>query len=294
MKTRTVQRSRLVPHEVDGRTELVLDRYDVEIPVPPRDWDHIVLTAVTGAAALLVTVSVVWSTTSIGDLLARVVHPAAAYSAAIVFDLLWIMCMALEWLARYDTAKARAPRHAGHAALALAMAAVAAHGWIAHQFVIGLVGAAVSGIAKYGWTAVMRHHAKHLDPLTQQWVDKQRARAGGELAMVSVRRELARTRSAVDAEQRALRSAGDDSPETPEPPPENRAETPEETPTAPESAPALPATGPMTMADAVRTALSCGISTPDAVIRYVRQVADANAKEDSILRTLRTLRRAAG
>ena len=31
MKTRTVRRSRLVPHTVDGETELVLDHYDVEV-----------------------------------------------------------------------------------------------------------------------------------------------------------------------------------------------------------------------------------------------------------------------
>ena len=47
MKTRPVQRTRLVPHTVNGKTEMVLDRYTVDLPVPPRDWDHTVLTAVT-------------------------------------------------------------------------------------------------------------------------------------------------------------------------------------------------------------------------------------------------------
>ncbi|MGW9617223.1 hypothetical protein ACWGUP_17700 [Streptomyces diastaticus] len=51
--------------------------------------------------------------------------------------------------------------------------------------------------------------------------------------------------------------------------------------------------GPMTMRDAVRTALDSGISDPDAVLRYVRTVADANAKADTVSRYLRTLRRSA-
>ncbi|MFD6415983.1 protein transporter Sec31 [Streptomyces sp. NPDC060194] len=281
MKTRTVRRSRLVPHTVDGRTEMVLDHYDVEAPTPPRDWDRIVLTAVTTIAGLIGAACIVWSTASIGDLLARVVTPPAAYAAAVVFDLAWISCMALEWLARYDQARARLPRRAGFAALAVAMGAVGVHGWLSGWLVIGVVGALVSGLAKGLWTVVLAHHAKPLDDLTQQWVDAQRARAGGELAMVSVRRELARARAAVDAEEETLRRTPDPTPDTPE----DEADAPE--------TPELPTvSGPMTIADAVRTALSSGISNPDAVLRYVRKVADANAKEESVRRTLRGARSA--
>ena len=285
MKTRTVQRTQLVPHTIDGRTELVLDRFDVEVPVPPRDWDRVVLGTVTAAAALIGVASIAWSTASIGDLLARATIAPAAYAAAAVFDLVWLSCMALEWLARYDAERAKLPRRAGYVALAIAMAAVGAHGWIADQLAIGLVGAAVSGLAKAMWTVVLRHHAKPLDARTQQWVDAQRAKAGGQLALVAVRRELTRAESAVAAEQAAIGAASPESPETVRTPPEDEPETPNE-----EKQPAP--SGPMTIADAVRTAISCGITSPDAVVRYVRQVADANAKEDSILRTLRMARRA--
>ncbi|MEV6313378.1 protein transporter Sec31 [Streptomyces sp. NPDC051840] len=286
MRTRTVQRTELVPHTIDGRTELVLDRYDVEIPVPPRDWDRIVLGTVTGAAGLIGVASIAWSTASIGDLLARATIAPAAYAAAGVFDLVWLSCMALEWLARYDQQRAALPRRAGYVALAIAMAAVGAHGWIADQLAIGLVGAAVSGLAKAMWTVVLRHHAKPLDDRTQQWVDQQRAKAGGRLAMVAVRRELTRAESAVAAEQAAIGAASPETPETVRTPPEDEAETPdeEEQPTP---------SGPMTIADAVRTAISSGITNPDAVLRYVRKVADANAKEASVERYLRGLRRTA-
>ncbi|WP_406000707.1 protein transporter Sec31 [Streptomyces sp. NBC_00829] len=282
MKTRSIERTRLVPHTINGKTEMVLDRYTIDAPVPPRDWDRIVLAAVTACAGLLVTASVIWSTASIGDLLALVVIAAAAYGAAIVFDLLWIMCMALEWLARYDPPRARLPRLAGHASLAVAMVAVAAHGWLAGQEVIGVVGAAVSGIAKGGWTVVMRHHAKPLDALTQQWVEKQRAEVGGRLAMVTITRELTRHEALVDAERLALRTNPDADPDASA----QATDDPDE-----DAEPARK--GPMTIADAVRTAADCGIHDPDAVLRYVRKVADANVKPETVQRYIRALRKGA-
>ncbi|MGW0642361.1 protein transporter Sec31 [Streptomyces sp. S063] len=286
-RTRTVERSRLVPHTIDGTTHLVLDRYKVDVPQPPRDWDRVVLTGVTAAAAVIGVASIVWSTASIGSLLALVVPlTAAAYAAALVFDLAWLSCMALEWLARYDQERAVLPRRAGYVALGIAMVAVGTHGWISGEFAIGGVAATVSGLAKILWTVVLRHHAKPLDSHTQQWVDAERAKAGGRLAMVSVRRELTRAEQAVAAERAALSGASGENPEAGPDHPEDRAERPDD-----EDAPA--ATGPMTIADAVRTAVSSGITDPDAVLRYVRKVADANAKESSVERYLRTVRKPA-
>ncbi|MEU0761607.1 protein transporter Sec31 [Streptomyces microflavus] len=283
-RTRTVERSRLVPHTIDGTTHLVLDRYKEDVPLPPRDWDRIVLTGVTAAAAVIGVASILWSTASIGSLLDLVVPlTAAAYAAALVFDLVWLSCMALEWLARYDQERAALPRRAGYVALGIAMGAVGAHGWISGDAAIGFIAAAVSGLAKILWTVVLRHHAKPLNARTQQWVDAERAKAGGRLAMVAVRRELTRAEQAVAAERAAI-SGGS---------PEDDPESPEDETEDPEGAPMPPPNGPMTIADAVRMALSCGISDPEKVLRYVRQVADANAKEESVLRTLRMERKSA-
>lgn len=286
-RTRTVERSRLVPHTIDGTTHLVLDRYKEDVPLPPRDWDRIVLTGVTAAAAVIGVASILWSTASIGSLLDLVVPlTLAAYAAALVFDLAWLSCMALEWLARYDQERAALPRRAGYVALGIAMGAVGAHGWISGEVAIGCVAATVSGLAKVMWTVVLRHHAKPLDSHTQQWVDAERAKAGGRLAMVSVRRELTRAEQAVAAERAAISGASGETPDASPDSPEDDEETPDE-------AEPPPATGPMTITDAIRTALSSGISDPDAVLRYVRKVADANAKEESVLRTLRSLRKTA-
>lgn len=280
MKTRTEQRTRLVPHEVNGDTELVLDRYTVEVPLPPRDWDRIILVGVTTTAALLLAACVVWSTANIGDLLARVAVAPAAYGAAIAFDLAWIVFMAVEWLARYDPRRAELPRRAGHVALLVAMVAIGAHGWIAGQKSIGLISAVVSGIVKAVWTVVLRHHAKPLDAKTQQWVDKKRAAAGGELAMVAVSRELLRARAQIEAEQAALRT-------NPDADPDGSGRAPED-PDA-EEVPAI--AGPMTIADAVRTATDSGFNDPEKILSYVRTVADANAKPETVARYVRNLRR---
>lgn len=282
MRTRTEQRTRLVPHEVNGETELVLDRYTVEVPLPPRDWDRAILTTVTATAAVLLAATVVWSTANIGDLLSRVAIAPAAYGAAAAFDLAWIVFMAVEWLARYDPARAVLPRRAGHLALLVAMVAVGAHGWLAGQTAIGVISAVVSGIVKSVWTVVLRHHAKPLDDKTQQWVDKRRAAAGGELAMVAVNRELLRARAQVEAERAALRTDPDSDPEESG----ESADSPDPQP--------LPSTaGPMTMTDAVRTARDSGIHDPEAVLRYVRKVADANAKPETVARYVRALRKEA-
>lgn len=281
MRTRTETRTRQVPHTVDGKTHLIDEPYEVHLPVPPRDWDHTVRTAVLAAACLILTGSVVWSTASIGALLDLLVIAPAAYAAAITFDLVWISCMALEWLARYDPPRARMPRKAGHVALGVAMVAVGMHGHAEGQLAIGITGAVVSGMAKGLWTVLLAQTTPQLSPQAMQWAQAERAELGSRLGMIPLRRELARAEGLVEAEEAALRTAPDATPESPE----NDEETPDE-------APALPVSGPMTMTDAVRTAVSCGITEPEAVVRYVRKVADANAKEDSILRTLRMARSA--
>jgi hypothetical protein len=279
VKTRRIERTRLVPHTVDGETEMVLDTETIEVPAPPRDWDQLVRNAVTVGAVVLVAVSVVWSTSSIGNLLSRIVAEPSAYSAAVVFDTLWVMCTAVQWLMRTDPARARRAEIGGRWALAVAMAAVFADGYLHHEVVIGLVGAAVSALAKGGTSLAMLVHAKPLDARTQQWVEKRRAAVNGQLALIPIRRELQRGQHLIDAEQRALTSD-----------PDHGSADPDRSGSDPQSGSASPQptlNGPMTVKDAVRTAKDSGITDPDAVLRYVRKVADANAKQDTVNRYIR-------
>lgn len=279
MKTRRIERTRLVPHTVDGETEMVLDTETITVPAPPADWDQRVRTAVTVGAAVLVTASLVWTTTSVGGLLAMSTIAVVAYAAGVAFDASWILCMGAEWLLRYDPDRAALPRRAGHVALAVSMGAVYAHGQLSGEWVVGAVGAAVSALAKGGWMIAMRVHARPLDERTQQWVTKRRAAVDGQLAMIPIRRELQRGQHLVEAEQRSLTSD-----------PDRGSADPDRSGSDPQSGSASPLptlTGPMTVKDAVRTAKDSGITDPDAVLRYVHKVADANAKADTVARYLR-------
>jgi hypothetical protein len=196
---------RYTPVTRNGRTHYV----PTDAPRPPRDWDHTVLTAVTIATTLLVTVSVAWSTASIGALLATTITAALAYGAASAFDLVWIISMAVEWLARYDSTRARLPRIAGHISLGIAMTAVGIHGYLSGNWATAGVGAFVSALAKGGWTVVMRHQAVTLDPHTAAWLRAERASRGAARALAAEERVDARAEGQLAAIRDSLTSVPD-------------------------------------------------------------------------------------
>ncbi|MGW1661042.1 hypothetical protein [Streptomyces microflavus] len=185
-------RKRIVIHAVDGDPEEVEEDYRVWVPAMPRDWDHTLLTGATGVAVALLTVAVAWSVASIGDLLNRAVTAPIAYLAAGVFALAWIVCLALQWLARYDPERAASVQKAGNVFLALDMAAVAAHGNLVANIWVGLAGAAVSGVAKFMWSIVMRQHSRPLPELTRRWLAKKEGDLTARLAIAGQLRTLAR------------------------------------------------------------------------------------------------------
>jgi hypothetical protein len=274
VKTRTT--TELVPHTVDGKTRMV----PIQVPAtaPPRDWDHLVLNAVTGIAAVVLTASVVWSTASIGDLLARAVIEPAAYGAAIVFDLAWIACMAVEWLARYDEDRAALPRRAGNLFLVLAMVAIGAHGKLTGYWEIGIVGALVSAVAKGLWTVVLRHQTPPLDERTRAWIHAELAEAGASLALVPVRRRVQRAHGLVAAERAAIGGPDSD--------PDASGQSADDP-----DADVLPIRpGAVTTKDAVRIAWDSGIQDRDAVTRYVAKATGQVPSPDTVDRYLRALR----
>lgn len=278
MKTRSTQQ--LVPHTVDGKTRMV--PINVDAPAPPRDWDHLVLNGVTGIAAVVLTASVIWSTASIGDLLARAVIEYAAYGAAVVFDLAWIACMAVEWLARYDEERAALPRRAGNVALAVAMLAIGAHGKVSGFWEVGIVGALVSGLAKGLWTVVLRHQTPPIDERTQAWIQGELADAGASLALIPVRRQLQRAQAQVDAERAAIGPGADRGSADPDRPEESAddpdAEIHELRPRAANTK------------DAVRIAWDSGIRDDAIAVRYVAHVIGKAPSPDTVARYMRLLR----
>ncbi|MFF8408997.1 protein transporter Sec31 [Streptomyces omiyaensis] len=280
MRTRTIVETRKVPHTIDGRTVLVDEAYTVRVPVPPRDWDRAVRTGLLAVAGIVGAAAVTWSTVSIGALLQTDVPAAAAYAAAGTFDLLWIGCMALEWLARYDPARAAAPRRAGWVALVVAMLAITAHGSLAGSLAIGLIGSAVSAGAKTLWWLTLRSFTHRLNSRTQQWVDAQRADSEGELALIPVRRELARARSLVAAEKTARRTQDAD----PDP-----ADVEEDGP----DADVVPMHKPRVVVsakDAVRDAWDAGLRDPVQIRRTASAAHGSPISDATVARYVRALK----
>lgn len=239
---RTETHQRLVPHTIDGKTNLVEEDYNVDVPVPPRDWDRIVSAAVLAGAGALVAIAIVWSVASIGDLLTTGVPEVIAYLAAGAFVGSWVICMAMEWLARYDHARASGPRVAGSWALAADMAAIALHGHRTDALYVGLVGAGVSALAKAMWTVAMRYQARPLPERDRKWLLAEEGDINARLALAARRRTLARAEG-----QAAVYTA--------------LTNKPAELPPAPAPAPDMPGHHQRTVLSAVRAA---AVALPDA------------------------------
>ncbi|MEV7470253.1 protein transporter Sec31 [Streptomyces kronopolitis] len=302
MKYRAETRTREVPHtEDDGDPVLIPDDYTVHVPVPPRDWDHIVLNAVTGGAIILNAVSVVWSTVSGGALLSRAAPAWVAYPAAVPFEAGWMTCLALEWLARHDPERARVPRRAGYVALAIAMTVIYVHGATtpAAGLWVGAAGAVISAIAKGVWTLVLRHTAAPLPPRTQAWLKVKRGQGAARLALAAQRRELLR----MDDQYDALVASGLGRGETPvllsrtEPdtgtesvparpaPQDNVPPNPtREQPREDTANPVVPLSPGETLTDAVRAAIKDGVQDKYAALQHVMAAHGDGVNGASVMR----------
>lgn len=174
-----------VPYAIGGKTHMITPPR----PKLPRSLDRVLLGAITVACTLLLVAVAVWATVNIGELLAGLVPEWAAYGAASAFNLAWVICLGLEWVARRHPQQATAPMIAGWVFLAAEMIAVGVHGHVEGSLEIGLVGAAVSAIVKAVWTLLLRHYATPLDPMTQQWVDAERAQLAAERGLLDAHRD---------------------------------------------------------------------------------------------------------
>jgi hypothetical protein len=204
MRFRTRPETVQVDKTVGGKTHRVDRTQDKVIPVVPKDWDAIALAGVRAATTLSVLGAMAWSTVSIGGLLSRVAPSWVAYTVAGVFDLAWIVCMLLEWLARNSPEQASLPRKAGWAALAISMALIVLHGHVQDFLLVGVGGALVSAIAKSMWSVVMGFGAVELDEENRGWLQAERQEVGTQLAMTQERRKLTRALDRVESERLAL------------------------------------------------------------------------------------------
>lgn len=199
IRYRLEERTRTVTTDINGEPRKTPETYHVYVPVPPRDFDRVLLIGVGTVAVAVTALSITWSTASIGDLLGAVVISVIAYGAAAVFDSAWLACMAIEWLERYDQDRARVARAASWVCLALAVAAIVAHGYIRGDRTAGYVGGAVSVIAKGLWFVVMRHFAVPLGEGPRAWLIQRRQEIAAERAISAEVQRLDGARAYHDA-----------------------------------------------------------------------------------------------
>jgi hypothetical protein len=179
VKYRKVTRRRTETTEIDGVPSTRQVPYGAWEPVPPRDWDELILRGVTGMTIAVTIIAVTATTASVGGLLSALVPAAVAYSMGVVFTCSWLACLGVEWLNRVDPERAKPARNAGWLALAISMGAVFAYGHTLHQEWAGGFGSCMDLLAKGLWALLLRHHAVPLDAGVAHWVTEQEQKLAG-------------------------------------------------------------------------------------------------------------------
>lgn len=184
MNTPTVR-----PVTRNGRTHYV----EEPAALPPLTPDEIIMRGVGAATAVVVTGALVWSTVSVGAMLAQLAPAWAAYMIAGVFDLAWIVAMAMEFVLRFEPGRQKVPKTIGWLALLASMGAIFTHGALLDKPWIGAFGALVSALAKGLWWLLMFVTTRRLDRDTQAWLTLElgeiHARRAEQNALAKVRRE---------------------------------------------------------------------------------------------------------
>lgn len=212
MRTRIERRTRTVAYQPapGAPVENITQEYDAVVPVKPVDMDALLYRGAVGAVALIVAGAMAWSTVSIGSLLATVAPTEVAYAVSGAFDLAWIVCLAFEWLCRYDQKRARLPFALGWVSLVVSMAAITAHGGMLESsgvkwgWAVGAVGAFVSAIAKTLWLVVMHHNKVDLTPEQRAWLDQRRSSVRTQLVVATEERALQHAQDATLATRLAI------------------------------------------------------------------------------------------
>ncbi|GGQ83688.1 hypothetical protein [Streptomyces flaveolus] len=184
-KPRFRQRMRTINENVNG----VAVQYDVPDTTPvrrlPFNLDATLRKALFAAAILMTIGAIVWGTVAIGSMLDLLAPAWAAYLVAGVFDAGWAACLIAEWLLRYDSDRAKTPRHAGVALLVISMAAIVTHGALSGSWgwIVGIVGALVSAAAKGVWAIGMHTIRINLEPRYEAYLRTLQQQTGTELAL---------------------------------------------------------------------------------------------------------------
>ncbi|MCX5326334.1 hypothetical protein [Streptomyces sp. NBC_00120] len=187
VKYRRVTKVRQVVTLIDGRESTHEEKYHVDEPVPPTDWETVVLRGIVTLASFLTVAAFVGTSAAIGGLLSELLHPFIAYLVGLVFTASWLGCLGLEWLdGRIDPARARPARIAGWVTLGIGMGSVFVYGYSQNLPWVGAVGACIDLLSKGFWALLLRRSQVHLSKGVAHWVVTQEQEAAG-IALVGQR-----------------------------------------------------------------------------------------------------------
>ncbi|MFB7115581.1 hypothetical protein [Streptomyces sp. NPDC056291] len=187
VRYRRVKREYPVTTVIDGRESTHMEERWVDEPVPPRDWDAIVLRGVIGLAVFLTVLAFIGTSASVGGLFEKKLPAVIAYLLGLVFTASWLGCLGLEWLdGRIDPTRAKPARIVGWVFLAIGMSAVFLYFNSYDLPWVGAVGACVDLVAKGFWALLIRRSQVQLGKGVANWVRDQEQQVAG-LALVAQR-----------------------------------------------------------------------------------------------------------
>ncbi|WP_175084819.1 hypothetical protein [Candidatus Frankia nodulisporulans] len=176
----------------------------VAVPVLPRDWDALAVRGVVGLVLALTLVSITWSTVSIAHLLDGT---WTAYLAGGVFDLAWCAALGMAYLVRFRPDRRTVVDRVGWALLAVTVTAIGIEGHRTGGLAMACIGASVSIAAKALWWTFGHATRPELTADDAQWVAAQISAASAQLAVASVRRQVARAQDRAAAELLAMEAS---------------------------------------------------------------------------------------
>ncbi|WP_106518178.1 hypothetical protein, partial [Streptomyces sp. 111WW2] len=180
VRYRRETRWRTVATVIDGVPSTHEEPYEVDVPIPPKDWDDVIVRGVTGLAVVVTAFAFVGTSASVGGLLDRTLPAVIAYGLGLVYTATWLGCLGLEWVeGRIDPKRARPARWAGWATLVISMGAVYVYGHNLGQPWAGAAGACIDLWAKSLWKLLMRRHQVRLPRGVANWVLDQEQKAAG-------------------------------------------------------------------------------------------------------------------
>jgi hypothetical protein len=151
---------------------------------------------------LLTGISLGWSVYAIGDLLDDQAAAALAYSAAGLYDAIWLYALYQEHEHRRQGSDGKTPQALGWAFLVVSVAVLFWHGWEASNLLAAIVGALVPVLAKVTLTMAKDADGVRISPDAQRKIDAIRAGTRDRIAVARVTTWARTTGYIEDAELR--------------------------------------------------------------------------------------------